>query len=529
VLTGMTFVCLMRSLDTDLWWHLADGGYIYRHGRVPTSDFLSFSVPGHTWHDFEWLCELIMFSLYHASGLWLVQAVFAGMIVATFALVLLNGLRLGVNGLLMSFLLLPAFAASFTFLAARPQMVTLLFLAVFALILQLFRETRSRRLLVLLPVLAALWANLHAGYAVGLGLLLLTCMGEAMNIATRAPSSLKAADVRWLTGISLASVVATALNPYGVAELVFPVSYVTGSPYTGVLNEWSSPDFHLATMLPFECLVLGFIFAALIARPSRNWVHVLSTVAFTALALSAIRNIAVWCVVLLPLVGLYTQQAVDRLGPRRRIAWSSLGSRRTALNSALFAVTLLLCGLAGALELRPGLLLADERHEFPTGATAYLSRYRLSPRLFATYSWSGYALWRLYPGYRDFIDGRANTVFANRVLASYITAYNAEPGWSLALDRYRVGEVLVEPSAPIASVLSVDRSWWLAYRDARSALFVRRARLNPGRGRADGAHPATDRSAAFSGSRKSSNTWPGRLGPWTASPRCCSPSRGRRR
>jgi len=56
------------NLDTDLWWHLANGRYILAHG-VPSVDVYSHTAAGHVWVVHEWLADILMYLLHGLGGL----------------------------------------------------------------------------------------------------------------------------------------------------------------------------------------------------------------------------------------------------------------------------------------------------------------------------------------------------------------------------------------------------------------------------------------------------------------------------
>src|ERR1700680_4114938 len=56
------------NIDTDIWWHLANGRYIFAHG-VPSVDIYSFTAAGHVWVVHEWLADVVMYAAYAATGL----------------------------------------------------------------------------------------------------------------------------------------------------------------------------------------------------------------------------------------------------------------------------------------------------------------------------------------------------------------------------------------------------------------------------------------------------------------------------
>jgi hypothetical protein len=78
----------------------------------------------------------------------------------------------------------------------------------------------------------------------------------------------------------------------------------------------------------------------------------------------------------------------------------------------------------------------------------------------------------LYPQYRDFIDGRANTLFDTALLHEYTTVSTVQPGWQAVLAHWHVGSVLIESSSPLAAALVESPGWRRVYRDDVAAVFA---------------------------------------------------------
>ena len=51
-------------INPDLFWHLSAGRFMFDHGAVPRADFLSWTMAGRPWFDFEWLAQLIYYWLW---------------------------------------------------------------------------------------------------------------------------------------------------------------------------------------------------------------------------------------------------------------------------------------------------------------------------------------------------------------------------------------------------------------------------------------------------------------------------------
>jgi len=475
VLGAIFLVALAPKLDTDLWWHLKDGAYIASHHAVPTSDYLSFTFAGHAWTDHEWLFDLFLYGCYRLAGLWGTIIAFAAIICATFGLVYARMARAGVNRMLALFVLSAAFVASSATWGARPQMLTLFFLAVYALTLERWLATRDRRLLAVFPAVMILWANLHGGWVLGLAVLVLTLLGEWLNHANRHDGALSRGELRALGVTIVLTLLATLLNPAGLREVLYPLVWIFPSAYSNVLTEWVSSDFHQPVTMVFEGMLLALIAAFFIGRPRINWTHLILILAFTHLALSQARNVAVWAVLISPLLAIYLQRV---RGERSALATSARPARtirpRTEriLNITLLVLACSLYIVETLHFVNAKALGQNEASTFPAGAVHYLQTHRLPPRTFTSYAWGGYLLWKAYPRYRDFIDGRANTLFDTHLLNAYLTVSAVGPGWQGVLRHYRVQNVLVESNAPLAQALAVNSGWRLMYRDPVATLYT---------------------------------------------------------
>jgi hypothetical protein len=480
VLGAIFVVALAPRLDTDLWWHLLDGRFILLHGSVPMRDTLSFTAAGQPWTDHEWLSELLLYGLYRMAGLWGTIVAFAVIICLTYGLVFREMLERGAHVIVALFVLVGAFIASSPTWGARPQMITLLFLAVYSLALYRYEVTGDRRLLIVFPAVMLLWTNLHGGWVLGLALLVLWICGAAMNRLTRRPGTLSAAALRALAIAAAVTVLMTALNPNGLREVLYPLVWVLPTAYTNVLSEWVSPDFHMLQFMVFEFLLLLLMAAAAVARPRLNWQHLIVLLAFTYLALSEGRNVAVWTVVVTPILARYIQDA----GPALRALFPQLHYQRRpvrgGVGSALNLGLLVMVGLAYTLEaghfINPDALSRSEAATFPAASVNYLDRHQLPPRVFASYAWGGYLLWKGGGRYKDFIDGRANTLFDTATLAAYLQTSTAAPGWQRVLTGHGVQVVLVERGSPLAAVLAQAPGWRLRHSDPLAVVYQRTVR-----------------------------------------------------
>jgi hypothetical protein len=454
---------IVAPTDSDYWWHIRTGQYIVETGTVPRSDFFSYTVSGQTWVTHEWLTEVGMYfvqeHLGYVGNVLLFGALSAPAALAVYATCRLRGLGEPTAALLMSW------AATMTLASAgvRAQTWTMFLLAVFALILTQYKQGQTR-MIWLLPLLVGIWANLHAGYLIGPVLVGLTVVGEAVARVLHRPS----APLRPLLLVLLLSIAAPLFSPHGFEALLYPFSYLgNDNSMMRYIAEWQSPNFHLPYFLIFAASLLAAIALGLGRRPLGPS-ELLWGLALALMGLQSVRHIALFGIVVVPLIGARLQAEVPTLGrslanwerPRLLIVlWPVM---------AIVALSLVLpAQAAGNLQLGPEPSTAT----YPVGAVDYLRTHDVPGNLFNSYAWGGYLIDQLYPDRPVFIDGRTD-VYANFV-QRYEQVTLLQPGWRDILAQYDVRLVLVEKDSALAVVLADDPGWQEAYTGDVEQLFVR--------------------------------------------------------
>jgi hypothetical protein len=469
VLAAITLLALHPAFDADFWWHLKDGQYIVNHHSVPTRDFMSYVFSGHPWTDHEWLPEITMYGLYKIAGLQ-GPVVFYGLVIgSTFTLVYLNMVQRGIRRVLALALLLPSALASAASWGPRVQMLTLLFLSIYALVLLRFEATRDRRLLAVFPPVMVVWANSHGGFVLGLALMLIVLVGEYLNHRTRHERTFSLADLRLLGSTFAVTFAVTLINPNGVRQLLYPLTFLTPNPFTNSIAESASPNFHLLVFFVFGCMLLALVTVLYLGRYTMSWTHLLMILAMTYLALDQTRNVPVWCVLISPLLALYIQQTMGSEYVEKRLA----GGVKSVINVAFVLVVVAACAKVATTEVSSSTVARLVDRSFPTKAVSYMSAHQLPSHVFVEYSWAGYLLWKGFPRYKVYMDSRADTVYTVSILEGYNTMFQAAPDWQEKLAEYRVDDVLIPRQAPLAQVLAQDSAWRLAYRDSQGVIYVR--------------------------------------------------------
>jgi hypothetical protein len=236
------------------------------------------------------------------------------------------------------------------------------------------------------------------------------------------------------------------------------------------IMEWWSPNFHD----PWQRALLHMLLLLTLSqavRPGSSARDLLLTAGLLHSMLYSYRHAPLLAIACAPI-------AAGRLGEllnlmedwmsRRR--WSYVRWRQTAAAALGIFMLAQLSGHARELPRGSWFAYSTEAWAFPAGACDFLLAQPGGGRLYNDYGWGGYCLWRLWPRYRVFIDGRAEVYF-NAGYSEYHAIEALQPGWEERLRQWKVDTVLLPPNAALAQALTTKRDWRLVYQDELAVVF----------------------------------------------------------
>ena len=458
-----------QIVDPDFWWHLATGRHIVETRSIPRRDVFSYTVPDQRWITHEWLTQVGMIGLYNVGGLSALVLATCAVVTLTFAIVYWQCEAR--PHLAVFTVLLGALASAVTW-GARPQMVNMLMAALFMLLLRRYRQG-WRHALWLLPTLTAVWVNLHSGFFLGLAIggLFIVFEGLAHLLGLRTSQTLSLRQLRDL-GLSLvACVLASLINPNGYRMLWYPFETLGSGAMQQYIQEWASPDLHRVEYWPTAVLLFGGTTAMVFSRRERDLTELAFFFGFGFASLVSARHIPLFAVIGTPILTRYL--AHIEVGRVRFDLTALPRPRRPSRRMAIVNWTLvLILALAGGVRVADVLIEnreVEEKH-YPLAAVEYIESHGLAERrMYNTYNWGGYLLWK---GYRVFIDGRAD-VYMDDFMNEYVLAYQLRGDWRRPLEKYDVEYILIESGASFEALLEASEEWERVYRDERAVIFVR--------------------------------------------------------
>ncbi len=159
------FICLRGATgaiaDPDIGWQLRTGEWIVQHHAFPHTDPFSRVDGGSPWQAYSWLFDLIVLKLYAWMNLRGLLIFTAAMMALIAAAVYHMTSRLQGDFTQRAVLTIAVMFCLSRLSTPRPWLFTILFFALEMNILMHVRRTGKSRELLWLPVLFALWANVH--------------------------------------------------------------------------------------------------------------------------------------------------------------------------------------------------------------------------------------------------------------------------------------------------------------------------------------------------------------------------------
>jgi hypothetical protein len=453
----------------DIWWTLQSGAWMVEHHTLLTTDpFTSAPSVSGPFYNVQWLAQLIYFGFFHLGGLELVIAATAAAIALTYALVLgasviaSGRLRLACLSVAVGYLL------AFSNLSPRPQTLAYPIFGFFVLAVVRAEWRRDTRLLWCLPALTVVWANVHGSFFAGWLLLGCAAVGRALSERSLRTGT---AYVAALLGCCVASLV----TPFGPGSLAYLATMGSNPIVRDLVTEWAPTSVGFREGCLFFLSVAGLLVLALKARVRLSLTELLWLAVFGWLAISSVRAIVWWGLVLAPIATrLLGSWAADVSKPQK-------AQEKPLLNLVIFAaiVGMVVASLPWLKSAMP-ILPEDKRTlvsaaDTPMAVSEYL---RTNPppsgRVLTHLAWGGYFDWADWPSFEPFLDGRIE-IHPPQVWLDYLTITFPGAEWRNLLDHYQVSTLVLDRSAEadLATLLAADPAWRATYEDDQAVVFVR--------------------------------------------------------
>ncbi|HXW80898.1 MAG TPA: hypothetical protein VEJ84_15455, partial [Acidimicrobiales bacterium] len=438
------------GLAGDVFYQLAAGQWMLSHHAVIRHDVFSYTVAGRPWLADEWGFEVLLAWLVNHVGAvsyWLVSA---GACVVALLAGVARWRRIGAGWLWVATLSVLAAAGLYLGLNPRPQDLSYMYFSLLLLFLTLAR--RRTMWLVAVPPLLLIWANTHGSFLLGLGVVALEVVWAALpplkrRVRVSSPLPLKAAALALVFGFA-----AILVNPHGFELVTYSYKVSTNNQLNALISEWQTPNFHSLFLL---AVIIGpvLFFIGLLAFSD------------TSFALEDLVIAGILLVSTLHAIRFAPYFAVAVCGLLAR--WSPIRTEtiRPTVVSLPLAVVLAVALLAGP-HVPAGAPARGGPLGNPVAATNFLERQ--TGRVFTTYWWSDYLIYRHIP---VFVDGRTDLYFGTDILSTYANVAQLTVNPDNVFRQWDVRWVMWQKATSVTVFLTHDRQWRVAYKAGDAIVF----------------------------------------------------------
>ncbi|MBX3415547.1 MAG: hypothetical protein KF708_22880 [Pirellulales bacterium] len=456
VVATLAMVFLVTSFHrlnhTDLWGHLALGRWMVDHRALVNAETLHDLAAGvldaNASHkavvNVPWLAQVLGYATYRLAGADGLALGHAAIVTCACALVILavtvrsGSLRWGVAAAIATYVLsLPVVGT------IRPQLFGMLFLPC---VLYGIADLKDRAQAILwLPVVMAVWANLHGSFAVGL--IVLACWTAGVLLEKRRElrcfrDAVRDEEVRWYGAALILSLLACSVNPAGPA-LLWNVARFSGGSNLAEISEWRPLVLEsLGGALFFASVLATFVVVRYSPRRLRAE-EIVTLVVFAALSLSAMRMLA-WWAILWPFVLAPHVAACFRRQRQPGAYENEATTRRTWLAVAIVFVAIIWSPPAHSLlTATPRGLGAATAPTTPLHVAEALEEHLVTGPLFAPMDWSDYLIWRNGAHVRPFVFTHVHLI-AGAVWSDFLELSRGGAGWLDVIDAYGLKHLVLD-------------------------------------------------------------------------------------
>jgi hypothetical protein len=473
VITAFLFAQKIQLPTSDLGRHIKNGETVLKGSNDLSTNFYSYTEPQYPTVTHHWGAGVIYYLIWKIGG-------FKALTWSNVALILLA---------LVFFFLSSRYEASFgtvflfTLLClplvayraeVRPETFSYLFFG-----LELFLLTRSYhnktgvKQLYIIPVLQALWVNLHIFFIFGLFLIGVYAL---YFVIRKEKKPFRAALI-----ILLLSVAASFISPYGYKAFLEPFrifreyGYMIAENQSILFIQRRFPG--TATYIYFQILfgtgVVTFIWLAIRRQWKDSLPRLLIFIVFATFAWKMVRGIAFFGLISIAVLSGNVQDLLSQVKKpvMKIVRW---------IPAPVYLVILLLLLTANPLFVPKKQLTGTGLYEGSNASAAFYRNNHLHGPVFNNYDIGSYLIFHLFPNERVFTDNRPEAYPASFFKDIYVPMQEDDSIWDSMSQRYNINVIWFYrlDNTPWAQPFLIrrihDPLWAPVYVDAFTLILLRR-------------------------------------------------------
>ncbi len=466
-LSSAAFIIVKNDADLDLWHRMAVGKIFSQVGWVIYNDIFSYLPNKEMWVDHEWLSGVIFYDLgkfFGDYGLLTLQ------ILIIFSILILiyriNQLIYPENKYRISFYLIALLGIYVGFGSIiRCQSFTYLFFTLWIYLLEKIRRGENR-LIWIFPATMLLWANMHAGFLAGIGLIVFYIIGEFLNKKNVSKYFLILAMV----------VPVTLITPYGIKYWVYILNAVAmPRPY---MTEWLplNPFKSFYAWFGFNALFLillaGYGYKIFSKKLKFDKVEIIALLITFYMSIKHERH-SVFFVILAASYGyqhfiIFLNAIYGKFENKISEFFQNQDLNEKLYFAKEYGTYFFLIITSWYLIFSSSISITLQN--YPIKAVEFIRKNNITGNLFVPFNWGSYAMWKLYPQNLISIDGRFEETYK---LQSYLDVSEFTFFKKKAvLNKYHNDIFLLKKPSEAYGLMKSLQGWKIVYENKKSAVFL---------------------------------------------------------
>lgn len=463
--------------EPDTCFLLSLGRWICWHHALPVSDPFSYTFSLYPQPlgliVYQWLTEVIFFSIYRAGGAIALSLFGSTILLFSFFIIpwkILNRFPIGLWQSTIIVLLLAA--GTIDRILLKPEIFSYLLLSLYIFSLSKVDTTKGAsidwKLIAFLALLMLLWANLHTGFVIGLVFLFLLAIKDLLHwLVLSAKNQKSAYPLQWLLAF-ITALTASLITPYGlklwqyIPHLYFhPINSQIIELQPLSLNMLSHNFPLLISFVTLSGLSLIQLIRKVRSQPNQNEVFyiVLALIGFI-MGISCLRLVTFGLLLMLPLIA-------------SGFSVKSDSSTQKAFSTTIPFIALIpaLIGCFIVCTLTSQNIPSDSKIFIPPfKALNFIASREFSGNLLNDPCFGDVLMWNSTKCPPLFIDTRFDA-YPEQISKDYVSLRDCKNGWQKLIENYNISWIFIPPSSSLAKQISNDARWQLLFKDQSSCIF----------------------------------------------------------
>ena len=437
-------------LETDYFWHIKAGEYMFNNG-ILTHDVFSWFASGKYWMSHEWLFEIILYSLKLVFGNYHIMVyVFISLTLLFLILFSLNREGYSKN-IFYTLLFLVLFSTmAFGFIQARPHLLSYSFLALtIYLCLNLYKNKDSKKI-YFLPLITIIWANIHGGSSnlsyLLCGLFLVCGLFNFKLNKMESERISKKQIYRYLLVIILC-MIGVCINIHGFKMFIYPYENILDTTMLKNIAEWQPTSYMVVSHYVYYLYLLFIIITMLVSSKRIKLIDLMLLLVVSFLGLKSVRFWLYSPIIMSFVIFDYVKEI--KVSTKTLYIFSSL---------IIMVLGVSIYGFVNR-NITYTLNISDK-------VVKVIEEIK-PKRLFNTYDYGGELIYHDIP---VFIDGRAD-LYSKYSLKDYFDMSNLNDGYEEIINKYSFDYLLVSKRYKIYDYLKDNNSYENIYENKKLVIY----------------------------------------------------------